>query len=374
MNRAALVFVFMLTLLFCSVIPAMTGGESATNPFGKSPPYPQISIDADGSISPSNASISQSGNVYTLTADIANEINVYCSNIVIDGAGYSLEPITGWTTTGIALTGVNNVIIKDISTTAGYEMGISLSYCSNCQIIDSKFENEGEGVNLFNSTNNNISANNIQNSLDCGIFLCASNNNSVSQNNFEWNEILNRQIFGYENQGINLDCSQYNQIFENNFKDNSEGVDINLAPFGYSQIPMPMDNVIYLNNFINNTKNVNFQLGIAANYTPMHPVFDSPYPNFWDNGKVGNYWSNNTGAAGKPFVVFGSNNVDNHPLSQPVNIQSPDESSSQDSFASPLTIAIVIITAVVASLVICLFLIKRHKAKSSQIAVTTSKS
>ncbi len=50
-----------------------------------------IYIRQDGSVDPSTAPIQRSGDIYTLTGNIAGNITVQKYNIVIDGAGYTLQ-------------------------------------------------------------------------------------------------------------------------------------------------------------------------------------------------------------------------------------------------------------------------------------------
>ena len=63
--------------------------------------FSNVSINADGSIEPSTAPIEVMGDVYTFTANISGSVAVHRSNIVIDGAGYTLY---GNGSTGIDLT------------------------------------------------------------------------------------------------------------------------------------------------------------------------------------------------------------------------------------------------------------------------------
>ena len=51
----------------------------------------RVSIQTDGTVSPSSAPIKRDGNTYTLTGNIYAEISVQKSGIVIDGAGYTLQ-------------------------------------------------------------------------------------------------------------------------------------------------------------------------------------------------------------------------------------------------------------------------------------------
>ena len=50
-----------------------------------------IYIRQDGSVDPSTVPIQRSGDIYTLTGNIAGNITVQKYNIVIDGAGYTLQ-------------------------------------------------------------------------------------------------------------------------------------------------------------------------------------------------------------------------------------------------------------------------------------------
>jgi parallel beta-helix repeat protein len=158
------------------------------------------------------------------------------------------------------------------------------------------------GVSLGNkirgSMSNIVRYNNITRN-HYGIFLAHSNRNEIYGNivsNNEWN-------------GIELDWSDGNIIYDNTISNNNA--------FGF-EIPQPTpgrDNLIYHNNFINNS------LGVSA----------SMYGNTWDDGypSGGNYWDDYRGADlfSGPFQnipgtdgigdtprVIDQNNVDHFPL------------------------------------------------------------
>jgi len=71
-----------------------------------------IYIRPDGRVDPYTAPIRRDGNVYTFTDNIYDEIVVERDNIVIDGAGFSLQG-TG-SGTGIDLSGRSNVAIQNM--------------------------------------------------------------------------------------------------------------------------------------------------------------------------------------------------------------------------------------------------------------------
>jgi len=262
-----------------------------------------VYIRADGSIDPPDAPIITYDNVtYTLTDNItssADGIVIERDNIVIDGAGYTLQG-TG-SGTGIHLDGRSNVTIKNM-TIKQFNHGLYLSYSSNSSVSHNNItENNYHGIYLYSSSNNSITGNNITNNND-GIYLSYSSNDVISGNNI---------IKG--SSGIFLLHSSYNSIAENNIIYNYNGLFLSVSS----------DNYIYHNNFINNT---HAQVGLS-----------NAGANVWDDGypSGGNYWSdytgndtysgpyqNETGSDGIgdiPYVID-PNNVDHYPL---MNAQVP---------------------------------------------------
>jgi parallel beta-helix repeat protein len=139
-----------------------------------------VIVAPDGSVWPPTAPIQRVGNVYTFTADIYDSIVVDIPNIVIDGAGYTLQG--NGSGIGIDLTGRTNVTVANVNI-KGFTCGIYF-YCSS---------------------NNTISGNNITNN-QYGIQLWYSNNNTISGNRFVggslnvfnsyWNVVINNTVNG----------------------------------------------------------------------------------------------------------------------------------------------------------------------------------
>jgi len=72
-----------------------------------------IVINADGSISGTSL-IQRQGIVYSFTGNIFDSpITLLCSNIVLDGEGFSLQGAGGWGTPGVA--GLENTAAIDLS-------------------------------------------------------------------------------------------------------------------------------------------------------------------------------------------------------------------------------------------------------------------
>ena len=52
---------------------------------------PTILIQPDGAVSPSSEPIQRSGDTYTFTGNVYGAIDILRSNVVLDGAGYTLK-------------------------------------------------------------------------------------------------------------------------------------------------------------------------------------------------------------------------------------------------------------------------------------------
>ena len=138
-----LLSIFVFTLAFISLSAKASG---------------TIYIKADGSIDPSSASISSVDNVtYTFSDNINDNIVVERSNIIIDGAGYTLQG-------------------------SGSGDGFNLTNLTNVTIQNTNIKSFNRGLYLYQSTNNTISGNNITNNYD-GVFADASSYITVSGNN-----------------------------------------------------------------------------------------------------------------------------------------------------------------------------------------------
>jgi len=174
-----------------------------------------IYIRADGNIDPSSAPISRDGNVYTFTDNIYEPIVIERSNIVLDGAGLTVEGSGDGT--GIYLQGITGVTIKNMEIKAfGY--GIMFNDSSNNNSISgiNITQNTYGGILLSSSSNyNSVSGNNITNNGLYGIVLGVSSYNNIVVNNIK----ANNQY------GICLNMSTlHNNMVGNNITDHDEGI------------------------------------------------------------------------------------------------------------------------------------------------------
>jgi len=299
-----------------------------------------IYIKVDGSVDPSTAPIHRDGDSYTFIGNMYDSIVIQKNNIIIDGAGYTVQGIGNGT--GIKLDRRSNVTIKNVEINA-FDSGIGLYSSSNNSISGNNIKNNSYGVFFTNSSGNSISGNNITGGSGA-IELIYSSSNSISENNVTNNGLGVRLYYSLDNiivgnnlannwVGIRLDKSSNNNVLGNNItrhmdhgiflseSSNNSIIRNNLSKIAYASIWLEWasNNIIYYNSFKNNTLQVIIKAG---------------YANSWDNGYEGNYWSdykgfdvfsgpyqNITGSDGigdLPYIID-ANNQDRYPLIYPLS-------------------------------------------------------
>ena len=320
-----------------------------------------IYIRANGSINPSTAPISSVDNVtYTFTGNIYDSIVVERNNIVVDGAGHTVEGTGALYSKGITLSGRSNITIKNMEINAFY-YGIWLGSSSSNSISGNSIKYNNEGIKLMSSNYNIISGDNITNN-DCGIYFSSSSSNTASGNNITDNDygiylessssniISGNSITANNDCGIYLDYSSSNIISGNSIKYNWYGVyfsssssntvsvnNITNNNYGVLLYVSSDYNTVSVNNITNNgygitldssSNNNKFYHNSFINNTHQATVGGT---NTWDDGypSSGNYWSdytdvdvyrgpyqNETGSDGiwdHPYVI-NANNRDRYPL------------------------------------------------------------
>jgi len=309
------------------------GAGLASNSFSatvEASPSGPIYINSDGSISPVTAPIFSADNItYMLADDIYDSIIVERDNIVLDGAGYTLQGAGSGT--GIDLTERSNVTIKNMEIKQ-FDFGIYLNHSSSISIIENVFTSiTFEGIRLYESSNNSIITNNvILNDVD-GITLYGSSNNNITQNylmsNYDGirlyessNNSITENIVIENYYGISLSSSSGNNIISNNVTANNGGISlywssnenrivknhVALNTLSGLRLNESSNNHIYHNNFVDNIEQV-------------HNINST---NVWDDGypSGGNYWSNYTGidanidGIGDSSYEIDSMNIDHYPL------------------------------------------------------------
>ena len=183
----------------------------------------------------------------------------------------------------------NNNIISANNITNNDGDGVYLGYSSYNSISTNNITNHDRGIWLLETSNNNIfSGNTITNNFYYGIRIQSSSNyNSISANN----------ITNNDGDGVYLFRCNNNTISGNNITNNGKGVHLNARE---------NTNEFYLNNFVNNTIQVE-HYGVAT----------------WNKVSKGNYWDDYTGVddnqdgIGDTPYIIDENNQDSYPLINP---------------------------------------------------------
>lgn len=156
-----------------------------------------IYITADGNVE-GTTTIQRNGNIYTFTSNIEGSIVIEGSNVVLDGAGFTLQ--------GVITINGNNVEIKNLKIIA-FDIAIEI-YGSGCKILNSEVQAEYIGIRIWKDSNNNvISGNKIDAKVQTGIEFYTSSNNTVTENTFSPSII----------EGVSLTHSDYNTFSGNDF-------------------------------------------------------------------------------------------------------------------------------------------------------------
>jgi parallel beta-helix repeat protein len=299
-----------------------------------------IYIRADGSVEGTPNIFSEGNITYTFTENIFDEIVIERNNIVVDGAGYTLQGSGNGTGVrmgvhtgtrsnitiknmeiesfeyGIHLVNCTGITVKNL--TLANEKGIILAFTKNSTIAKNNITDNQYGIVLVMSSHNRISGNNITNNHWSGILLLGSSDfNIISGNNVSandgggirlsestyntitWNNIMANNLGGVSlwysdhntikgntvtthkrdihDAGISLDTSYGNTIKGNNIINNSRGFAL-IGPTASQR------NIIYHNNILDND-----EIYIYGS----HNTWNSGYPsggNFWGNiGEDSNY-------------------------------------------------------------------------------------
>jgi parallel beta-helix repeat protein len=269
--------------------------------------------------------------------------------------------------------------------------GVTTTSKATITVTACSFENNQNAILLSDLSNNSIISKNIVASNDYGIDASGNNtriiNNIITKNSFgirlasvvngniqgnliqnNVNKLNSTSQYGY---GIQFDTSTSNTTVSNN---SIEGNTIGINLRNYLLIGTTVTNVKGTNNFVftNNFDNIHANVNIEYQYpyAEAYRELKQEIPNniingtdivYWDNGTVGNYWSNFTGNGS---YVIDENNIDNHPLIQPVIIPTvspaPNFILINDSWFELLVIASVIVSVVIG----CILLFRRHRKTS----------
>ena len=272
--------------------------------------YVNISgLTVKGAIYPADYS---NAGIYLHYADYCNISNNICSNNGDDG---------------IDLNHSNNNVISSNNCSNNDCRGISLSDSSNNNIMNNTCSsNNCDGISIWDSSNNNIMNNTCSSNFFEGICLYESSNNNIMSNNCSNN-----------NDGIEV-CSSNNSITNNicssnnrygillHQKSSNSNITNNICSNNYVGIHLwySSNNIIYLNNFMNNSYNVDpdWSTNIWNSTSKITYTYNgSTYTNY-----LGNYWDDykekypdaeeidGSGIWDTPYSI--DSDQDNHPLKE----------------------------------------------------------
>ena len=235
-----------------------------------------ITINADGSVSPPSAPILRNESTYTLMNDQAGAINIQKSNITFNGNGHTIDQQATFQTNGNAF-------------------GIFLNSVYNVTVTNTTIINTGNGIYSLQNPTGAI-----------GVYYGGSN------------IIIGNNVFNNYN-AMNLLETNNNIITQNNFTNNNNPYVIVSAVMLWGS----SNNSIYQNNFIDNNRPAG-----AASFNCESSG------NIWDNAKEGNYWddyngtdADRDGIGDTPYEIYTRNrsgalcpkNTDYYPLMAPFN-------------------------------------------------------
>ena len=275
--------------------------------------------------------------------DNSNTVNGKKIYYLINETDVSINPSTYPNIGYLALVNCTRMTVENLHLNV---QGVLLAWTSNSQITNNDISNTyGDGIILNYASNNQITKNNINSNSGAGIRLSYSNQNTVSSNYITRNQMGIYLIRSADN----------NTITENNIADQDVGISFHTSS----------SNLIYHNNFVNNTKQV-YDVSWEA-LGQGFPGVPLPSENTWDNGYPtgGNYWSNyanqypdakereDSGVWATSYIID-KNNQDRYPLLNPVNIQQiqvPGEETptkpAEEPFPTALLLALIASAAVV---------------------------
>ncbi|RZN34683.1 MAG: hypothetical protein EF813_09720 [Methanosarcinales archaeon] len=196
------------------------------------------------------------------------------------------------------------------NTCSNNQIGIYLDGSNNIVSGNDCSNNERHSIYLYGSSNNSISGNNCSNNERDGISLYGSSNNSISSNNISNNgRMLDSSIV--LGGGIFLSGSDNNVLTKNDVLNNSRGIDLYRSN----------DSLIYFNNFIYNSLNVQSRESTntwrslsKTEYTYSGKTFTNYLGNYWDEYTRTD--ANNDGIGDFPYYI--DSGEDNYPLVMPI--------------------------------------------------------
>ncbi len=338
----------------------------------------KIIIDSNGNITPATAFIHRDGGIYTLTADLSRtSIIVEANGIIIDGAGHVLEGSESKNgLTALNLTAAN-VTVQNLQV-RNWEVGI-LGAWNNNTITNSTLTDNNKGIAVYG--NDYVIRQNAIVNCSTGLFIDGGAVRPQGDNNL----IIQNRITG-NSVAFDVLNSDGTTVKENEVADNGCILMLNTDT---------KNTQFFGNNFINYMQVLRIPFGGPT--VEGVPTF-SPAGN-WDNGTIGNYWSDyqtkypqateagHSGIGNTPYVIENTipfsrtyengtfisgtatlgTAVDNYPLIAPASISTTPSSAPPNPAPSvPEFPAWTILVAVLLAVYSVAMLALKYPASSSR--------
>ena len=172
------------TLAFVTVI-ALVAMTLAIVPASVSADYTgDVTINADGSITPSDAPIVRQGCTYTLTNNIYGTITIQKSRITLDGDGYAV--VGAWSGFGVFVEYMAGVTVKNLQVEA-FLNGILIGYSRGITVEGNAVSECYRGIYLVRSYLCTVKGNSVSMCASNGIRLYSSHGNIVEENTVWYN-------------------------------------------------------------------------------------------------------------------------------------------------------------------------------------------
>jgi len=210
---------------------------------------------------------------------------------------------------------ISDVTVSNLTIQNSYYAVTMNQAVSNVQLLNSQLINDAEGISLQNCTGVTIRNLNIT-GRSIGIYFNQLNH----QNTVSGTTISNCDY------ALIMQDSYRDVLSQNTLSNNKIGIfDLYHPDVLAGDLPAISNNLYYLNNMINNTVQVQIQATVNDR---------------WDNGTLGNYWSNYNGTdinldgiGDTPYIIQGTN-IDHYPLMTDPPPQAP--TTPQFRFPSPI--------------------------------------
>ena len=268
----------------------------------------------------------------------------------------------------------NNIIGNQIGILKSNPQSSLISTQSSFDLISKNNITKNGSAMDFDSTNSTISENSvIDNSFGISVNWCSNVTivgNIITNNTkgglelgswgpfFVFGNILTDSING---SGISFsDCSN-STVYGNNIVRNKIGITLrNYELYNFSN-GFGVGNRLYNNNLING-QNVVIEKMYSDYGLDEGVIGNGTDEVAWDNGTVGNYWSDYNGNG---TYIIDENNIDHHPLTQQVDVNlialTPTPSNSGGNLIQQSTNLIIVIVILLVAVTFSVLLYRKHR-------------